>query len=362
MNQELARILIVDDVSKNIQVLGTILKQQSYQIYVAQNGAQALKIAEEAQPDLILLDVMMPELDGFETCRHLKLSPKTRQIPVIFLTAKVESEDVIRGFEAGAVDYVTKPFKPVELLARVRTQLEIKANRDALYHISNERKELLHILCHDLANPVNAMISVLSVIDSETEFHPLKDMLLAMAQNGLELIDLVRKMRNLEEHSLSLLATSLAQAVYTSLQLLDAKIKAKQLVMQIEIAPQVHILAERTSLIHSVLNNLLTNAIKFSYPHSTILIRAEVINQQIELSIQDQGIGMPNKLLTEIFDVSKPTSRVGTQGELGTGFGMPLVKKFMDAYGGDIQIFSKDIKQSPKNHGTLIKLYFRIAN
>lgn len=129
------RILIVDDTPRNIQVLGTILKEQGYQINVAQNGLQALDVVQKVTPDIILLDVMMPELDGFETCQRLKADPATENIPVIFLTAKVETEDVIRGFELGAVDYVTKPFNPTELLARVDTHLtlyKLKRNLEQL--------------------------------------------------------------------------------------------------------------------------------------------------------------------------------------------------------------------------------------
>ncbi len=127
-------ILIVDDTLRNIQVLGTILRQERYQINVAQNGKQALDVVSKVRPDLILLDVMMPEMDGFEACRHLKEDPGTADIPVIFLTAKVETEDIVKGFELGAVDYVTKPFNPTELLVRVHTHLSIHLLQAALKH------------------------------------------------------------------------------------------------------------------------------------------------------------------------------------------------------------------------------------
>jgi len=120
-----ARILIVDDVKKNIQVLGNILKKEEYQINVAMNGIQALKLVNKVVPDLILLDVMMPEMDGFETCKNLKASSKTRDIPVIFLTAKTEVEDIVKGFELGAVDYVTKPFNLIHLLRNIKTILAL---------------------------------------------------------------------------------------------------------------------------------------------------------------------------------------------------------------------------------------------
>ena len=134
-------ILVVDDVVQNLQVLCSILAKEKYRLAVARNGMQALDTAEKVKPELILLDVMMPELDGFEVCKRLHDSPATRDIPVIFLTAKTELESVVKGFEIGAVDYVTKPFNEAELLARVRTHLELKRAREELIKRNKELKE-----------------------------------------------------------------------------------------------------------------------------------------------------------------------------------------------------------------------------
>ena len=135
-------VLIVDDVAKNLQVLGIILSKQNYKVAAANNGEQALKIAGNTLPDLILLDIMMPGVNGFEVCSRLKKDQKTADIPVIFLTAKIEPEDIIKGFEAGAVDYVTKPFNSVELLARTKTHLELKISKDLLKSKNEQLKEL----------------------------------------------------------------------------------------------------------------------------------------------------------------------------------------------------------------------------
>lgn len=130
MTAETPRLLIVDDVPQNLQVLAGILAPFSGQLSAATDGPSALELAREAPPDLILLDVTMPEMDGFEVCRQLQADPRTREVPVIFLTARTQSEDIVRGFEAGAVDYVNKPFHPPELLARVRTHLALKGALD----------------------------------------------------------------------------------------------------------------------------------------------------------------------------------------------------------------------------------------
>lgn len=140
------RILVVDDTSSNIQALTAILKEQGYQISAATNGRQALEVLERVRPDLILLDVMMPEMDGFEVCTHLKASSEWHDIPIIFITAKTDTADIVRGFELGAVDYVGKPFNAHELLARVNTHLSIDRLRR-----ENERL-LLNILPAPIAD------------------------------------------------------------------------------------------------------------------------------------------------------------------------------------------------------------------
>lgn len=140
------RILIVDDTPANIQTLMAVLKEKGYQISVATDGRQALDVLARVRPDLILLDVMMPEIDGFETCAQIKMTPEWRDIPIIFLTSKTETADIVRGFELGAVDYVGKPFQPHELLARVNTHLTMDRLRR-----ENERL-LLNILPASIAD------------------------------------------------------------------------------------------------------------------------------------------------------------------------------------------------------------------
>ena len=142
-----SRILIVDDTQRNIQVLGTILREGGYQLNVAQDGQQALDSVERAKPDLILLDIMMPVMDGFETCKRLKANPDTAEIPIIFLTAKVEAEDIVKGFDLGAVDYVTKPFNAAELFVRVdshltrfRLQREVQAQLREIERMKSEQE------------------------------------------------------------------------------------------------------------------------------------------------------------------------------------------------------------------------------
>src|SRR6266496_1327455 len=162
-------VLIVDDITKNLQVVGTILRQAGYAVTPATSGAEALEGVRERLPDLILLDLMMPEMDGLEVCRRLKADPAARRIPVIFLTASNEMEHLVKGFEAGAVDYVTKPFNAPELLARVRTHLELRHARERLREMNDEKNEFMGIVAHDLRSPLTAIYGFSEMIQQEPE-------------------------------------------------------------------------------------------------------------------------------------------------------------------------------------------------
>lgn len=140
MGRQKNLVLAVDDKPQNLQFLGKLLSDNGYEVGLAQSGSQALSFVKKDEPDLILLDIMMPELDGYEVCRALKSDFSSRHIPVIFLTAKTASEDVVKGFDAGGVDYVTKPFNSMELLARIRTHIELKILRGLLPMCSQCKK------------------------------------------------------------------------------------------------------------------------------------------------------------------------------------------------------------------------------
>lgn len=359
-----AEILIVDDTLKNIQVLGTILKQQGYKICVAQSGLKAIETAEKLRPDLILLDIMMPEMDGFEVCKRLKSSEKTSYIPVIFLSARDSDEDIMSGFQLGAVDYICKPFNSGELLQRVYTHVELKKSREELEKQNYHNKQLLHVLTHDLANPIGNIISFLDLLgehpDSQGEF--LKQIRL-ISNNSLDIIRLTRESMALDEYAnqLTLNSYSLKELVHHSINFLKNTSQKKGVLLKENIAEGVTVNVERVSFINSVLNNLLTNAIKFSKRGDQILISGSQVAQKTVLSVTDNGVGIPDGIKQHLFDLSKPTSRPGTSGEIGTGFGMPLVKKFVEAYGGEIKVDSNDIKHDSERHGTTITIVLNVG-
>ncbi len=360
-----AHILLVDDNPKNLQTLAVMLSEKGYRIGMAQSGSQALKAVELSPPDLILLDIMMPIMDGFEVCRMLKSSVETQKIPVIFLTALADAEDVIRGLDNGAVDYITKPFNISEVVARVRTQLQLKFSAEMLEQKSTEQKELLRILCHDLANTVGVVKTYLSYAKHKPEIYLKRgDTMRLAVGNALETIELVRKLRALGEEKikLALEPVHLQTCIRDSLTILQEQFSTKNITPIVHVNDEASILADKVSFVNSVLNNILTNAIKFSFPDSQIIIDAEKDNDSIIIKIRDFGIGMPCHLLDKIFDISQITSRQGTNGEVGTGFGMPLMKKFINAYGGTVEVSSWEKVNSEEEHGTEVKLILKDAS
>lgn len=348
-------LMIVDDESKNIQLLGTLLTQDGYNIIPAVNGIKALEKLKKVKPDLILLDVMMPELDGFETCRQIKNNPDTKDIPVIFLTAKIDKDDVIKGLTAGACDYVTKPFNHKELLIRVKNQIDLVNAKKQLSNQVIATNELLHVLCHDLTNPIGSIASILELIETKEDLNDLSPMLTSAADDCLEIITLVRAMSAVEVGKVALAITKLDlyDILKSSINTLRKTIEKKELKINCSVPENTLILAEKTSLKNSIINNLLTNAIKFSKRGGTITISTEPQGDNIALTIEDEGVGIPTNLLNKIFHPGKSTSRTGTEGETGTGFGMPLVKRFMEKYEGSINI------DSTEGEGTKITLYFK---
>lgn len=362
-------ILAVDDTPVNLDIVLDTLGE-TYDISIATDGAEALAIAEELRPDIILLDVMMPGMDGYEVCRRLKQREAIRTVPVVFLTAKTGPEDLLKGFDVGGVDYVTKPFKVMELKARVDAHLELHRNRATIIKQNTEQRELLHVLCHDLANPMSNILNALRLLREETEAdlrEEYTDLMERSVSHGLDVIDIVRTMRMVEEKPLPLGPVDIGRAARDSISLLYHMIPQKSIDLHVDIPPRMLVRAEKTTLVNSVLNNLLSNAVKFSYPHGRVMLRASYAQSEgdpqglVCLEVEDQGIGIPDGLKKDLFDVRKATNRDGTQGEIGTGFGMPLVRRFMLAYGGDIAVRSRPEHLYPDDHGTVVSLTFKTA-
>jgi len=359
-----ATILIVDDNPNNVQLLKAVMTMRGFDVLVAKNGLHALETVKTALPDLILLDIMMPEMDGFEACQKLKESPATTNIPIIFLTAKSHIDDIMKGFELGAVDYITKPFSSNELVARVEIHLKLKFSQETVIRQRNELREMVQILCHDLSNPLGAVISSFELSEYDPAYlDQNKHLILSYVRRQYEIIGLVRELRAIAEEKsvFSLIPVDVTKAINESIETLQYQLARKNIKAVVSLEENTYVLAEKVSLINSVLNNLLTNAIKFSYPDSIITVASQKKNGKVLISISDKGMGMPNDLKNKIYAIDRRNTRFGTMGEKGTGFGMPLVKKFVTEYGGTIDITSKDENDHPQDHGTLITLSLRAA-
>jgi two-component system sensor histidine kinase/response regulator len=348
------RILVVDDIVKNLQVVGTMLRNEGYDVMPATSGRQALERLRTELPDLILLDLMMPEMDGLEVCVGLKSDPATQQIPVIFLTASNEMEHLVKGFAAGAVDYVTKPFNAPELLARVRTHLELKHARQQLRQMNDEKNEFMGIVAHDLRNPLGAVKGYAELISEETEALQLADTPESersrvelrqcsarireassrMAEMVQNLLDANRIERG--EMKLQLASTDLSPLVSSVVEVQRGRAAAKQQIFHLQYEPGPVNVAVDPSVMVQVLENLVSNAIKYSPPGKTIFVRLKKQLGVARCEVQDEGPGLSMEDQKKLFGKFARLSAKPTGDEHSTGLGLSIVKKMVEAMGGKV--------------------------
>ncbi len=374
--------LVVEDSSMYRVVVVDALMREGVTVDEAENGKEAYDMiaGNLNKYDMLVTDLNMPEMNGIELINAVRVELGLSKLPIVILSSISDKVTQLDLFKCGANDYLTKPFIKEELLARLRVHLEqellnrelkgtllemkklnseLKESREIVEKQSNQRKELLHVLCHDLANPLSSVISALELMEVSPASEEIKEAAEDVAYKGLDIINLVRKMRALEEGKMEfrLIPVNLKEFLNQSCLMLKKKFEDKKIEVEVDVDDSILVQAEPISFLNSVLNNLFTNAIKFSYEGSTVTAKAALDGAGcVVLTISDSGIGMPEMLLNDIFDINKTTSRPGTKGEQGTGFGMPLVKKFMNAYDGEIKAFSRCLKKYPDNHGTDIEL------
>ena len=355
-------VLIVDDVPENIQVISGILYQKGINLFIAQSGREALTIVARKPPDLVLLDIMMPEMDGFEVCVHLKKNPVTKDIPIIFLTAKNQPDDIVKGFEVGAVDYVTKPFNPAELLSRVFTQLELKKSRDlittqnqqlaeqnsALQELNATKDKFFSIIAHDLKNPFNTLLILSELLKNELKKYSPEDIekyaqrIYQASERGYTLLE------NLLEWSRSQTGrmifhpqnTNLKEIITESIGVLESHAKNKQITIHSEISADMLIFVDKNS-VKTVIRNLLSNAVKYTERGGKVTIRAKDAEAWLEITISDTGVGIKEEHLADLFRIDSYHATVGTAQERGTGLGLILCKEFVEKHGGKIWVESK---------------------
>jgi len=353
--QKTPLILVVEDIPKNMEVVCNILRKEGYRLAMAGNGKQAVDTAPVVQPDLILLDIMMPVMDGYQACQFLKGNPITKDIPIIFLTAKSDTDDVVKGFELGAVDYVTKPFKKAELLSRVKTHLELKLSRESLQELNATKDKFFSIVAHDLKDPVQyLMLSADSLMNQYDAFdeEKRKDYIRRFYNNSrllsvlLEnLLDWARSQRGkLEVKPGDIDLHSLAGETR---QFLAANAGQKGIALSSTVAPGTDAFAD-INMLRTILRNLVTNAIKFTPTGGEVKIESAVLQDQgmVRLNITDTGVGIANENLDKLFRLDNMYSTKGTNGEKGAGLGLILCKEFVEKNNGTISVTSQPGKGS----------------
>ncbi|MBD2605291.1 hybrid sensor histidine kinase/response regulator [Scytonema hofmannii FACHB-248] len=376
-------ILIVDDIPTNIKVLLDFLDDSNFNVSVAKNGESALKKAQEELPQLILLDVMMPGIDGFETCRRLKANPKTREIPVIFMTALSDVVDKVKGLQLGAVDYITKPFQHQEVLARINVHLELRKTQLKL--IQQEKMsslgQLVAGVAHEINNPVNfiegnlhfaakyieQLLKMLHLYEIYTSNYipeiqdysrkielafikkDLSKLLTSMRVGTQRIQEIVRSLRifsHLDEAEPK--AVNLHDGIDSTLMILGIRLKQAQNYSEIEVVkeygnlPSVECCAGQ---INQVFMNILANAIdaiqeSFVQKKGQIRITTEVTpdEKSVLIRIADNGVGISGDVIQKIFDQFFTTKSVGN----GTGLGLAIAYSIVvEKHGGNLTCHSK---------------------
>lgn len=355
LNKEQHKVLIVDDIPENLQVLSSILHEKGIEISFATNGEQALESVRYNKPDLILLDIAMPGMDGFEVCKILKSEKETYDIPVIFLTARTGSEDIIKGFEAGAIDFVTKPFNAKELTTRVFTHIELKKSKDTistqnlqLKKLNQTKDKLLSIVAHDLKNPFNALIGFAEMLIERDDIPPQQlkkfhQYILQAAQQGYSLLE------NLLSWSRNQMNALKWQPEYIPTNTLINDIieqyasiaKIKGIKLKSKTKNNYRVFADKR-MVTIVLRNLVANALKFTPEGGEIILDTIPANNSIAFSVSDTGVGIAPEEQKKLFNADIHYSTTGTNNESGTGLGLLLCKEFVERNSGTISVESTE--------------------
>jgi two-component system sensor histidine kinase/response regulator len=343
------KIMVVDDTIASLKLLEEMLSQQGYAVRAFPIGRMALAAAPRELPDLVLLDIQMPEMSGYEVCERFKADPALASIPIIFISAQQEPEDKVRAFAAGGVDYVTKPFQFEEVEARVKTHLDLRRQKLALQQSYERLKELeqlrdnlVHMVVHDMRSPLFAIIMALDLvkINVPTPTEKTTKYLQMAGSNVTKLTEMVTQLLDisrleagkmpLQKNRCNLAAT--AQTVIDSLNTVKAD---RSLTL---VAPEPVFATCDPEVVGRILTNLVTNALKFTNPNDVVKIMVDKSENFARISVIDHGPGIPVQYRSSIFD--KFTQVEGEKRKYGSGLGLTFCKLAVEAHGGVIGVDS----------------------
>ena len=350
-------ILIVDDIPTNLEVLSNVLENVGYKVLVALDGESAIEQIDYARPDIILLDVMMPGIDGFETCRRLKVNPQTEAIPVIFMTALSDVVDKVRGFEVGAADYITKPLQHEEVVARVGAHLTLYRQKqeiadlreqDRTYYekLSALKDDLLSTASHDLKNPLAGMMSAIYLLRKHLAGdEKALSYLTHLQEDADRMYDLIHDLLDLARLETGLALTREHVPLYDFLaaNLQDFANAARNAGIELALdVPNegISLLCDPRRL-SQALHNLLSNALKYTPQGGKVILCARVEDAEIFIRVQDNGLGIPPEALPHLFDKFYRVSTNQHMAAAGTGLGLSIVKTIVEQHGGQIWVDSK---------------------
>lgn len=332
-------VLVVDDQEANMRVVGQLLARAGFDIVPALSGEQALERVNAAPPDLILLDMRMPGMSGFDVLKKLKDMAATRDIPVIILTADHDRENVALALAAGAVDYITKPFVAEELLGRVKTHIDLKHSRDSLQRFVHEKQQMVETIAHDLRNYfANIRFAGDMLHESDLEIAArakLLESIRTSADSGVMFLQALLDHQNAQEAGVSVEKLWVGKLLNETIAVLARMAQAKNIRVDIALPEDFIVCGNRGGVLH-VLQNLLSNALKFSPAGSEVMLAAAKFGSRARLSVADQGPGISKQDQDRLFKRYVRLTAQPTDGESSTGLGLALAKQRARTMGGDL--------------------------
>ncbi len=342
------KVLIVDDVPTNVMLVQAILKKEGYTLLTCDSGPKALKIAQEKHPNLILLDIMMPEMDGYEVLQHLKSNPETNDIPVIIMSALSDMQSIVKGYQLGAIEYVTKPFQREELLKRVAHRFElfsIKRIKQELETTIESRDTLYSVIAHDLRSPLGSLKmminAILLMVDKKSvgdevfemlqminktseEIFLLLDNLLKWAKNRLNRQHMLRQQTDINGIIASTAEIYTPMAKQKGVTIFTNDINSR-LIGMVDI-----------EMLKTIVRNLISNALKFSFDGGTITLKSHVEGDFVIVKVIDTGKGIKPEDQVKLLNQHTHFTTYGTSNEKGSGLGLMLIKDFVELHGGKL--------------------------